>query len=598
VKVTFDANGGDTPNPEEKYVVVYQPYGELATTTRAGYVFDGWYTEKVGGTLVTEDTDVTEKSDHTLWAHWLVRFSFTKIHAADSSALSGAAFNLFVCKEKFPVPISHIHSDYDPGTVNTANSCWVSVNDAAHPLVSDAAGLVDFGGLPAGVYLLREVEAPSGFERPLGWWVITIDAESSGDPIPSITGAGPVLPPAFVGSFGVGDGLQLPNYEKTILPLTGSVPADWTIVAALFLGIAALVFATSRRRKTAIRLQNTLKCALPCVLVTALILTSLFGVTATAYAAEPQTGSITVHRFEITDASADVSKLPPKGKPLAGIPFRVQKVIVDPTPQTSGDVVFTFGGIGYVPDSSGVYKAQTLKSNSAGEAVFSGLPLGIYLVSEQSAKDAAAPLLVGIPTVVAGASESLLFDIDVYLKAYITPPSPSPAGPSLPEKKNDPPRKKTPPPRVVTGPQLTLLPEIQEPEASGALNDAGSNGTPQEENNLANAWSLLSLLMSLIAIILSVILIVCRIVGRRSVEDEYEYEDEDERERNAFALRILTIIFGILTPVVFLILDDMHQPMVWINKWTPYVGFVFIVHIALFLFYKFRNKEKDQNGSE
>jgi Ca2+/Na+ antiporter len=98
--------------------------------------------------------------------------------------------------------------------------------------------------------------------------------------------------------------------------------------------------------------------------------------------------------------------------------------------------------------------------------------------------------------------------------------------------------------------------------------------------------------MSLIAILLSIALIVYWIARRRSEEDD------DEKERNAYIARTLTIIFGILTPIVFLILDDMRLPMVWINKWTPYVGLVFLIHIALFLFYKFRNKEKDPNESE
>jgi hypothetical protein len=340
--------------------------------------------------------------------------------------------------------------------------------------------------------------------------------------------------------------------------------------------------------------------------VTVLILAALLGATATAFAAEPKTGSITVHRFEITDASADVSKLPPKGKPLAGIPFMVQKVIVDPTPQTSDDVIYTFGGKAYVPDNSGVYSAQTLASNSAGEAVFSGLPLGTYLVSEQSATNAAAPLLVGIPTDVTGAGKSLLFDIDVYLKAFVTPPppTPAPAGPSLPGKTVEPPRtKKTPPPSVVSESQLTVLPEIQEPEADDDLRDVDGSGTPLEGFHRADAWSLLSLLMSLIALLLSVMLIFCRIMRRRGEETDWneygdEYEDECESERNAYIARILTIVFGILTPVVFLILDDMHQPIGWINRWTPLVGLVFLVHIALFIVYKLRNKENDPNGSE
>ena len=37
---------------------------------REGYNFLGWYREKVGGTLVTEETVVTISGDHILYARW------------------------------------------------------------------------------------------------------------------------------------------------------------------------------------------------------------------------------------------------------------------------------------------------------------------------------------------------------------------------------------------------------------------------------------------------------------------------------------------------------------------------------------------------
>ncbi len=68
--VTFNANGGVTPNPTSKNVTFGSTYGTLATTTRTGYTFAGWYTAASGGTLVTTSTTVNTASDHTLFAHW------------------------------------------------------------------------------------------------------------------------------------------------------------------------------------------------------------------------------------------------------------------------------------------------------------------------------------------------------------------------------------------------------------------------------------------------------------------------------------------------------------------------------------------------
>ncbi len=71
--VTFDAQSGTTPSPTSKSVMSNMTYGTLATTTRAGYTFAGWYTAtNGGGTQVTSGTPVTITSAQTLYAKWTV----------------------------------------------------------------------------------------------------------------------------------------------------------------------------------------------------------------------------------------------------------------------------------------------------------------------------------------------------------------------------------------------------------------------------------------------------------------------------------------------------------------------------------------------
>ncbi len=67
--VSFNPNGGTT-SYESKNVVFDSTYGTLPTPMLAGFVFDGWYTEFDGGTLVTSETIVETASKHTLYAHW------------------------------------------------------------------------------------------------------------------------------------------------------------------------------------------------------------------------------------------------------------------------------------------------------------------------------------------------------------------------------------------------------------------------------------------------------------------------------------------------------------------------------------------------
>ncbi|MCL2632207.1 MAG: InlB B-repeat-containing protein, partial [Coriobacteriia bacterium] len=70
ILVTFNANGGTAAVPGSKYVTYDAAYGTLATTSRTGHTFLGWFTSPTGGTRVTSDTIVTNANDHTLYAQW------------------------------------------------------------------------------------------------------------------------------------------------------------------------------------------------------------------------------------------------------------------------------------------------------------------------------------------------------------------------------------------------------------------------------------------------------------------------------------------------------------------------------------------------
>jgi uncharacterized repeat protein (TIGR02543 family) len=68
--VSFDPQGGEKPAPETKEVVFDAVYGDLATTSRGGYVFDGWYMNIAEGAEVTNATIVSMADNHTLYARW------------------------------------------------------------------------------------------------------------------------------------------------------------------------------------------------------------------------------------------------------------------------------------------------------------------------------------------------------------------------------------------------------------------------------------------------------------------------------------------------------------------------------------------------
>ena len=69
VTVTLDPNGGSL-SQTELVVPINGTYGNLPIPTRTGHIFDGWFTQPSGGDKITSSTEVTQTSDHTLYAHW------------------------------------------------------------------------------------------------------------------------------------------------------------------------------------------------------------------------------------------------------------------------------------------------------------------------------------------------------------------------------------------------------------------------------------------------------------------------------------------------------------------------------------------------
>ena len=71
--LTFNKNGGNTPSQASKTVTYGSTYGTLATCTRTGYTFAGWYTAASGGTKITSSTQVEITANQTLYAQWTAK---------------------------------------------------------------------------------------------------------------------------------------------------------------------------------------------------------------------------------------------------------------------------------------------------------------------------------------------------------------------------------------------------------------------------------------------------------------------------------------------------------------------------------------------
>jgi hypothetical protein len=123
-------------------------------------------------------------------------------------------------------------------------------------------------------------------------------------------------------------------------------------------------------------------------------------------------------------------------------------------------------------------------------------------------------------------------------------------------------------------------------------------------------WSILSMLMSIVALLGALLLIITGFVRKRNdsdnsewqrnmqngyVNDGDEYEREDSRKRRSVVFRVAATIVGIITPVIWLILDNIFTTPVFINRWTIVVAVAFIVFAVLWILFMVSRKRKNDS---
>jgi len=108
--ITYDSQGGTSPNPEKTIVTYRHAYGELAATTKDLNVFDGWWTSPdETGIQVQSSTIVEIISDQKLFARWKPKYSIPLVFVEGGTfqmGSSGSALN------DLPIRIVEVGSFY------------------------------------------------------------------------------------------------------------------------------------------------------------------------------------------------------------------------------------------------------------------------------------------------------------------------------------------------------------------------------------------------------------------------------------------------------------------------------------------------------
>jgi preprotein translocase subunit SecG len=153
-------------------------------------------------------------------------------------------------------------------------------------------------------------------------------------------------------------------------------------------------------------------------------------------------------------------------------------------------------------------------------------------------------------------------------------------------------------------------PDVQknEPKTGNPPTDLFSDNAAQDDGNME--WSLISLFMSALAVIITLLLAIGALFHWKKGEgsasydasrDAYNDEAEEKNRKRGNLLKSLTCVAGVLTLIVWLLLDDLSLPVAWINKWTFVVAIIFVMHLVLLILYricKSRAHSHKENGPE
>jgi uncharacterized repeat protein (TIGR02543 family) len=144
-----------------------------------------------------------------------------------------------------------------------------------------------------------------------------------------------------------------------------------------------------------------------------------------------------------------------------------------------------------------------------------------------------------------------------------------------------------------------------EAQTGNPLTDLLGSNVPLGNGKSSAVWSLLSMILAIIAAIITAVLLI-EIFTRRRYESEMSglggsgdgggREEAERKRRRGRLLKALACVFGALTLIVWLLLDDTNLPMAWFNRYTLVVVVLFVVHLALSVLYRAGRGGQDRNA--
>lgn len=149
---------------------------------------------------------------------------------------------------------------------------------------------------------------------------------------------------------------------------------------------------------------------------------------------------------------------------------------------------------------------------------------------------------------------------------------------------------------------VETLGELAAPLSAGTLGDTASVSTISDNetarsSGIGSSWALLNLILTILTGALALALIITWFTKKQENEDGINHnemhEDTDQNIKKKPVLRILSIVMTVLAIVLFILTEDMTQPMIITDNYTIYhIGF-FIITCLLTVFARKKYEDED-----
>ena len=107
------------------------------------------------------------------------------------------------------------------------------------------------------------------------------------------------------------------------------------------------------------------------------------------------------------------------------------------------------------------------------------------------------------------------------------------------------------------------------------------------------SWALINLIATILSCLIAIFLIF---VKKQKEDDEEEYTDEEKDDIRIMRLfKIMSLIFGVLSIIIFIFTEDMSLPMVLVDKWTLLMILLLIIEIVNIFIIRRKSKGEESD---